>query len=100
MLKRIEIEGEKIYLNKSKWFGWKVVKPIRNEDGSINWKNLLIGGSWFNLIFVILIIAIVLGCVYEYSIALKTANECLANNRLVQEGINQVSNNFSNIKLP
>ena len=49
-------EGEKIYLKKDKFFGeWKVVYPTHNEDGTINWKNLLIGSKW-NLVFIIFVL--------------------------------------------
>ena len=47
-LKDVEIDGKKIYLKK-RMFGYKIVYPIRNEDGSINWINLLFGG-WGNLV--------------------------------------------------
>lgn len=41
-IKEIEIEGEKIYLRKD-MFGWRVVNPIKNSDGTFNWKNLWFG---------------------------------------------------------
>lgn len=47
-------EQEQIYLSKN-FLGWKVVHPIKNEDGSYNWFNLLIGG-WENLIIVLFVI--------------------------------------------
>ena len=49
-LKRtIEIDGEKVYLQKSQYGTklldyWRVVEPIKNEDGSWNWMSLLFGG--------------------------------------------------------
>ena len=47
--KYIEIENEKIYLKKSVLFGWSVVYPNINNDGSINWMNVIFGGK-YNLI--------------------------------------------------
>jgi len=44
---------------------FKVIKPWRNEDGSINWFNLLTGGSWFNLVMVGLVVLIILGLLQE-----------------------------------
>ena len=41
-IKQTEIEGEKIYLRKD-FFGWRTVNPIKNDDGTINWKNLWLG---------------------------------------------------------
>jgi len=37
-------ENEKIYLRKD-WLGWRVVAPVKNEDGSWNWFNLIFGGK-------------------------------------------------------
>lgn len=56
---------EKIWLRKG-LTGWKVVHPIKNEDGSWNWKNLLAGGSWWNLLFVIIIVGVVCLAIVEY----------------------------------
>jgi len=74
-IKEIEIDGERISLKKS-GKNWRVVKPIK-IDGKINWKNLLAGGSWWNLFGIALIVILIIGCINEYSIALKTANDCL-----------------------
>lgn len=43
-------DGDKLVSLKKDFLGWKVIYPIRNPDGSINHKNLWIGGSWFNLV--------------------------------------------------
>jgi len=74
-IKELTVEGDKIFLKKSKYFNWKVVHPYR-IDGKINWKNLIAGGNWFNLLWIALIIGIILGCLYEYSVVLKSLNEC------------------------
>ena len=75
-IKEVEIEGNKIYLKKD-FFGWRTVNPIKNSDGSINWKNLLFGGSWIKAISILFIVAIILLCLYDYSNAIKIGNECL-----------------------
>ncbi len=82
-IKKINLENEDIYLKKSKSFGWSVVRPYK-IDGKIDWKNLLIGGSWIKLIMVVAAILIILGSVYEYSTAVNTANECLNQSKLMQ----------------
>jgi hypothetical protein len=46
---------------------YRVVHPIRNEDGSINWFNLFTGGSWKNIIVTTIIILVILGLLLEYS---------------------------------
>jgi hypothetical protein len=80
-LKEVIIDEEKIYLKKDR-LGWHEVHLIKNEDGSINWKNLISGGSWIKLGIVIFIVLIILGCILEYSTALKIANNCLNNSCL------------------
>jgi hypothetical protein len=74
-IKELNIEGERVFVKKSNIFGWGFVKPYK-VDGKINWKNLLIGGSWIKFGLLMLAILIFIGCVSEYSTALKAANEC------------------------
>ncbi len=53
------VEGEIINLRKG-MFGYRVIEPIKNDDGTTNWMNFLIGGwgNFFKLIFILFI----LGC--------------------------------------
>ena len=37
-------EGENVYLRKD-FLGWRVVEPLKNENGKINWFNTLVGGK-------------------------------------------------------
>ncbi len=76
-IKELNIEGERVFVKKSNFFGWGFVKPYK-IDGKINWKNILIGGSWIKfgaLMFILLIIA---GVVQEYSTAVNIGNECIS----------------------
>ena len=51
--KKIEVEGDTVYLKKGLFGkGYRVVTPYKNEDGSINWFNALVG-SYDNLAFII-----------------------------------------------
>lgn len=50
--------GDMIYLKKDV-FGWRIIHPSKNEDGSINWLNLLTGGKR-NLFFISFLMVIVL----------------------------------------
>jgi len=69
-LRKIE---EGVFLKKGK-FGYRVVYPYKNEDGSINYFNLLTGGSWANVIKVLIIVLLILGLSYSYHRdVLKTA---------------------------
>lgn len=67
---------EQIYLSKD-FFGWKVVHPIKNEDGSYNWFNILIG-SWWNLIGVLFILFLLAMFFLAYREASIQLTECLA----------------------
>lgn len=69
-------EGERVYLKKD-FIGWRVIEPWKNEDGSINKFNLLLGGkrNLFILGFVmILAVLIYLGF-----------NEAIANYKMIAE---------------
>ena len=57
-------EQDKVYLKKD-MFGWRIVNPIKNEDGSINWINLLVGG-WRNFTFLIIILLIAAFVMWSY----------------------------------
>lgn len=62
-------ENEKVYLKKD-LFGWRVVHPIKNEDGSFNWFNFVVG-SWGNLLlllFILLLIGIFFLAYHEIAI--------------------------------
>lgn len=50
-------EGEKIYLKKD-YFGWRIVNPLRNPDGTWNWVNMIFGG-WRNFASLIAILALI-----------------------------------------
>ena len=66
--------GEKVYLKKD-GKNYRVVHPIKNDDGSINWFNLFTGGSLKNLIVVGVIVLILIGLLFEYSSNVKLLQE-------------------------
>lgn len=76
-MREITLDNDKIFLKKS-FTGWKVVYPIK-ENGKLNWKHLITGGSWWNLVGIAFLVGIILVGVSEYSTAVRVANECLAN---------------------
>ena len=56
---------EKVYLKKD-FLGWRVVNPIKNEDGTINWFNFILGGKrGIVQIIGITIIGILIGLSYQ-----------------------------------
>ena len=80
--KKIEVEGKTLYLKRDEG-SFRIVHPIHKEDGSINWFNLLAGGSWKNLIITGVIILIISGVIYEYSTVVNVANECLKQTKII-----------------
>lgn len=54
-------ENEKIYLKRD-FLGWRVVAPIKNEDGSWNWFNLITGGK--KNLFVLIILLLLVGLIF------------------------------------
>lgn len=77
-INKISIEGETIHLKKG-FMGWNVITPYKNEDGSINWFNLLTGGSWKRLIIMIFVVLVILGAIYEYTTNISTLVGCFDN---------------------
>ena len=49
-------ENDRVYLKKD-FLGYRIIHPIKNEDGSWNWLNLLVGGE-SNLVFLILLVLV------------------------------------------
>lgn len=70
-------ETEKVYLRKG-YDGWRVVYPIKNEDGSFNWFNFITGGSWYKLVYLGILVLIILGVFYEYSSNLAFCKDLLS----------------------
>lgn len=75
-IEEVQVSGEKLYLKKG-IFGWSVVHPIMT-DGKVNYKNLIIGGSWATFFFYVVIMIVTLLAVNEYSTTTKMLQECLA----------------------
>jgi len=69
---------EGLYLKKG-LFGYRLVYPVKNEDGTINLFNLLTGGSWGNLIKILLIIAFILILSLSYYHDIKECRKVMAN---------------------
>lgn len=80
-LKKIEVDGDVIYLNKkvnSIFKGWNIVYPIKNEDGTTNWKHLIAGRSWWNLVFVLIFVLVWLGFIFEYHSNLESCTNAMS----------------------
>lgn len=80
MQKKIEIDGQIVHLKHSKKLNtWRVIYPIKNEDGTLNWFNILTGGSWFNLIVTGIIVLVLVLFFFEYSSNIQTLLDCFEN---------------------
>ena len=66
-MEKVFVKEDLIHLKKSNIFGWSVIHPYKNEDGSINWFNLITGGSWANFFMWIFITLIIVGVIIEYT---------------------------------
>ena len=78
---KIQIDNKDVFISQRD-DSFKVVKPMRNEDGSVNWFNLLTGGSWWNIIIVAIVVVLILGLLYEYSLNVNLLLECLRTNSI------------------
>ena len=47
--------------------GYRVVYPNKNQDGTLNWKNILLGGSWWNLIKSLVVLGLILLFFWVYN---------------------------------
>ena len=92
--KEVLVNGELVYLKKD-ILGWHVTHPVK-IDGKINYKNLIAGGSWLKLIFIIIFVILALRAIFEVSSIVKVANECILSNQSIP--INPVF--LGNISIP
>ena len=76
-LEKGEVEGRVAYFKKHR------VYPIINEEGNINWFNLVTGGTWFKLVLALLFIVVAVGFIWEYH----------TNSELCIQIINEYNNN-------
>jgi hypothetical protein len=91
-------DGETIYLKKG-FDGWRVVYPIKNKDGSWNWKHILTGGSWWNWAKIGGIVLIIVLAFVEWQQSLEYCSEFIADYNTVPmpHVIDITKINFSNI---
>jgi hypothetical protein len=66
------------YLKKD-MFGYSIIYPYKNNDGSLNWFNIWTGGSWAKLIVTLLIVSLIIFSVYAYKTDVKTCYEVIEN---------------------
>ena len=71
---KIEKIRDGLYVKKS-FDGYRVVYPYKNDDGTINWKNLLLGGNWWNLLKTIFILLFIFGFTWSYLHDIRVCKE-------------------------
>ena len=83
-LDKVFLKGDIVYLRKAR-SGWRVIHPIKNEDGSINWFNLLTGGSWWNVLFVGVVVFLICFAIWEYTHNIEILMSCFDNSIALRE---------------
>lgn len=71
--KNLKLNGDKVYMKKD-WLGWRQIYPIKKDDGSWNYPNLLFGG-YRNLIFLVIVMLALLLLVSSYKHDTADCNE-------------------------
>jgi len=73
---RVVVSGEEVALKKD-FMGWRIVRPFRNSNGSLNWKNIISGGSWIKFFIMLFIVVVIIGAMFEYYSQLNLLTKCL-----------------------
>ena len=98
-IKKVVIDNETIYLKNSRTFGWGVVYPIKNDDGSVNYYNLITGGKLIRLIMLLGMIFIILGVAYEYNINLEHCTKIMEDYNNLKLNLTEINNKFTGYNL-
>lgn len=98
-IKKIIVDGNEVFLRKS-GNNYRVVHPVRNEDGTFNWFNFITGGSWTNLIIIAVIVFLILGLLYEYSKNIETLLNCFNNIQSLEICKASFGKNLTTIQVP
>lgn len=85
--------GEKVYLKKD-FLGWRVVYPIKNEDGTWNWFNIIFG-SKSNLLFLIIVFLLGIGLYFGVTELIETYKQIAASPCDYCSLYNSAVNNFN-----
>lgn len=64
-IEKIRIREDDVYMKKS-FDGWRVVYPFKNEDGTLNWKTIFLGGNFGTFIKMLVICIIIILFIYFY----------------------------------
>ena len=90
----VEIE-KGIYL-KNDVFGYSIKYPVKKDEdmglvkGNIDWRNLLLGGSWFNFSKTLVVIFIILFALWSYNNDISECTEFLDTYTIIDTGTNLI----------
>ena len=77
-IKKIEIEGETIFLKKGIFKDYHVIYPIKDSEGNFNWFNFITGGSYWNLFKIALTVGIIVFLAYAYKHDISMCEELIS----------------------
>ena len=87
-----------------KLFRYRLIFPIKNDDGSINWFNLFTGGSWGNIMMVTLIVLLCVGLVLAYkhdtAVLIECCNSACHSLKAQADGILPLDFNVTSFNIP
>jgi hypothetical protein len=92
----MEYNDDGSYLKKDELFGYRVIYPYKNPDGTIHWFNLLTGGSWAKFGVTLLIVALILFSVWAYKTDVATCYEVIKDPCDYCDNAYPTLNNFEN----
>ncbi len=76
-MKGVEKIREGLYIKKS-FDGYRVVHPMKNDDGSTNWFNILTGGNWWSLLKTLFLLFIIFAVSLSYLHDTKACRELIS----------------------
>jgi len=82
----VEKIREGLYIKKG-FDGYRVVYPMKNEDGSMNWKNIISGGSYWNFVKIAIILGIIVFLTWSY---MHDTRECREFTKQLQENPSEI----------
>jgi len=89
--------GDVVWLS-GKGRDYRVIYPLKNEDGSWNVRNLLLGGSWRRFFQFLFVMGLILVSIFAYK---HDVSECFKIIENPQSICNyQYYGNFTNVSLP
>jgi hypothetical protein len=90
-IEKISLYGDTLYLRKS-FDGWRVVYPYKNEDGSLNLTNLILGGNIWIFLKLALICFVLVAILLFYSYDMNNFKQTIIKN------IDVICDNYNNYK--